>query len=198
MVKNTSERGVSLLGWGILGAIIWAGYQNVTLAIFLTVYVKTLGLFGSIIGDTVDRIFFDQKGPGRSGDSIVGNFAVRMGLALVAVALIAGLVNYSGAYATIPGLASFGFAMMTGVGLLIGMTVATILVAHGTSDAFPLTSLWGVGIVLMFLNGDPEFYTLAIWFPPLIRDIVRWALQTLAGLFVNSAQAVISTMQSLI
>lgn len=197
-MKNTSERGVSLLGWAILGAIIWAGYQNITLAIFLVTYVKTLGLFGSVIGDFTDKVFFDQKGPGRSSDSLVGNFAVRMALGLIAVALIAGLVGYSGANATIPGLASFGFAMMTGVGLLIGMVVATIFVAHGTSDAYPLTSMWAVGIVLMFLNGDPEFYTLAIWFPPVIRDIVKWVFETLARLFVGSMQAVISTMQTLI
>lgn len=197
-MKNTSERGVSLLGWAILGAIIWAGYQNITLGIFLTVYVKTMGLFGSLIGDFTDKVFFDQKGPGRSSDSLVGNFAVRMALGLISVALIAGLVNYSGAYATIPGLASFGFAMMTGTGLLIGMVIATIFVAHGTSDAYPLTSMWAVGIVLMFLNNDPEFYTLAIWFPPVIRDIVRWLFQTLARLFVESAQSVISTMQSMI
>jgi hypothetical protein len=31
-----------------------------------------------------------------------------------------------------------------------------------------------------------------------IRDIVRWLFQTLARLFVESAQSVISTMQSMI
>jgi len=198
MANTSSDRITSILGWLLLGGIIWAGYQDVTLVMFFSAYFKTFGLFGSIFMDYVDK-WFDTKSPGRSSTSgLVGNFAMRFALAMIATGIIVGLVNFSGANATIPGLASFGFAMMVGLGLLIAVTVCTVLVAHGTSDAFPMTGMFIIGAGMMFLNKDPAFYTLAFWFPPLVRDIVAWILGTVAKLFTGTEQAVLSAVQEII